>query len=133
MARVHGRRGRLYVGLASDTVAAEPVAFLDKWAINFTTAKADVTCFGDNNLTYVSGLPDAQGTFNGFYDTSTAQLYTASQDGLARRFYLYPDITDGDYFFGTMLPDFSIAGDVGGAVAISGNWSAAGPVLKVAG
>ena len=131
MARVAGRRGRLYAGIASDTAVAEPITFLNKWGINFTTDKIDVTCLGDTNKNYVSGLPDAAGDFGGFYDTATAQLYTASQDGLARRFYLYPDISDGDYFYGTALFDFAITGEVASGVAVSGSWAAASSVTKV--
>jgi len=131
MARIHGRRGRLYVGLASDSAAAEPVAHLNSWTAEFTVDRIDVTAFGDTNKTYVSGLPDASGTFGGFYDTDTAQLYTASQDGLARRFYLYPDTSDGDYWYGTALFDFSASGSVSDAVTVSGSWSAAGPVTQV--
>jgi hypothetical protein len=130
MARVHGRRGRLYAGIASDTAAAEPVTFLTNWSIDFTVDKVDVTTLGDTNKTYVSGLPDAAGSFGGFYDTATAQLYTASQDGLARRFYLYPDISDGDYFFGTALFDFSASGGVTEGVAVSGTWAAASAIAK---
>lgn len=132
MARIHGRRGRLYVGLASESADAEPVAFLNAWTTDFTVDKVDVTSFGDTNKTYVSGLPDASGTIGGFYDTASAQLYTAAQDGLPRKFYLYPDTTDGDYFFGTALFDFSISGGVSDAVTISGNWSAASAITKVA-
>lgn len=131
MARIHGRRGRLYVGIASDSATAEPVAFLNKWGINFATDKVDVTCFGDTNKVYVSGLPDASGDYAGFYDTTTAQLYTASQDGLARKFYLYPDTSDGDYFWGTALFDFGVTGEVAAGVAVSGSWSAASAVTKV--
>ena len=131
MARVHGRRGQLYVGLASDTASASPVTFLNRWSIEFTTDKTDVTAFGDTNKVYVSGLPDASGSFAGFYDTATVQLYTASQDGLARKFYLYPDTTDSDYWFGTALFDFSAEGAVDGAVSISGNFSAASAVTQV--
>lgn len=131
MARIHGRRGRLYVGLASDTALASPVAFLNQWSIDFATDKTDVTCFGDSNKVYVSGLPDASGSFAGFYDTSTEQLYAASQDGLARKFYLYPDTSDGDYFFGTGLYDFSAAGGVSEAVSVSGNWAAASLIQKI--
>lgn len=131
MARVHGRRGRLYAGIASDTASAEPITFLNTWNIDFTVDKVDVTCFGDSNKVYVSGLPDASGSFGGFYDTATAQLYTASQDGLARRFYLYPDISDGDYFYGTALFDFAVNSGVADGVAISGSWNAASAVTKV--
>ena len=132
MSRIHGRKGQLYVGLASDTAVATPVTFLKGWSIDFATDKSDVTCLGDTNKVYVSGLPDASGAFSGFYDDATAQLYTASQDGLARRFYLYPTNADtGDYWYGTALFDFSASGDVGDAVGISGNWAAASAVTQV--
>lgn len=134
MARKHGRRGRLYVGLASDTAAAEPVAFLRDWTIDFSVDNVDVTAFGDTNKVYVAGLPDASGTFAGFYDDATVQLYTAATDGLPRRFYLYPDNTvntAGPYWFGTALFDFSASGQVDGAVTVSGNWNAASAVAKV--
>lgn len=132
MARIHGRKGRLYVGLASGSAVAEPVAFLNQWSIDFTVDKSDVTCFGDTNKTYVSGLPDASGSFGGFYDTDSAQLYTAAQDGEARKFYLYPSTDDAtDYWFGTALFDFSAAGGVDGPVTVSGSWSAASAVTQV--
>jgi hypothetical protein len=131
MARIHGRRGRVYAAVASGGTA-EPIPFLTGWTIDFSVDKVDVTCLGDTNKTYVSGLPDSSGTVAGFYDTATAQFYTASQDGLGRSFYLYPDITDGDYFFGTGLFDFSINGAVSDGVAISGSWAAASAINKVA-
>ena len=130
MARIHGRRGRLYVGIADDSASAEPIAFLNSWSIDSTTDRVDVTAFGDNNKVYVAGLSDASGNFSGFYDTETEQLYTASQDGLARKFYLYPDTSDGDYFAGTAFFDFSISGGVSDAVTVSGTWSAASAVTK---
>ena len=131
MARVHGRRGRLYAGIASDTALAEPIAFLTTWSIDFTVDKVDVTTLGDSNKVYVSGLPDASGSYGGFYDTSTAQLYTASQDGIARKFYLYPDTSDGDYFYGTALFDFGVSGGVADGVSITGSWNAASAIAKV--
>lgn len=42
MARIHGRRGRVYVGLASDTADASPVPFLSSWSISFEAEKAEV-------------------------------------------------------------------------------------------
>lgn len=129
--RIHGRNGRLYVGLASDTAAASPVIFETKWAQNFATDKVDVTALGDTNKVYVAGLPDSTGTFEGFYDTGSDQLFTAAQDGLPRKFYLYPTTADATYFFGTGFFDFNIAGGVEEAVTMSGGWSAASPVIKV--
>lgn len=132
MARIHGRRGRVYIGIASDTAEASAVPFLSSWSISFETEKAEVTAFGDTNKTYVAGLPDASGEFSGFYDDATAQTYTAATDGLPRKFYLYPNTTDtGKYFFGTVLPDFSANASVGGAVEISASWNAASDIKKV--
>lgn len=131
MARIHGRRGRLYAGVASDTASAQPITFLSAWTLDSSTDRVDVTAFGDTNKVYVAGLPDATGTFSGFYDTETEQLFTASQDGLARKFYLYPSTSDGDYFFGTAFFDFSVNVEVSGAASISGTYSAASTVQKV--
>jgi hypothetical protein len=133
MARLHGRAGNLYVGLASSTAAAEAVAFLSKWQITFDTDDVDVTAFGDLNKVYVSGLPDVGGSFSGFYDDATVQTYTAATDGAARRFYLYPKAasTAGPYWFGTAVFDFTAEGDVAGAVAVSGNFKANSAVGKV--
>jgi len=132
MARIHGRRGRLYAGIASDTAAAEPVTFLDRYSIDFTVDKVDVTCFGESTKVYVAGIADASGSFSGFYDNATAQLFTAATDGLARKTYIYPDTSSsGIYFFGTALFDFSMSTGVGEAATISGSWAAASAFSKV--
>lgn len=132
MARIHGRRGRVYMGVASDTATAEPLPFFASWSINFATDKAEVTAMGDTNKVYVAGLPDASGDFSGFYDDATAQTYTAAVDGLARKFYLYPSTTLAtQYFFGTVLPDFSVNGAVGGAVEVKASWNAASGIAKI--
>lgn len=133
MSRIHGRRGRLYVGIASDTAAAEPVAFMSKWSANFATDNVEVTANGDGNKVYVAGLPDASGSFSGFYDDATAQTYTAATDGLARRFYLYPTTPSnvGPYWFGTGLFDFNVEGGVDQAVTVSGDFQAASNITKV--
>lgn len=128
---IHGRNGRLYVGIANGTAAAEPVVNLNSWTIDFSVDQVETTVFGDTNKTYTAGLPDAGGNFGGFYDTASAQLYTAASDGVARRFYLYPTTsTTTTYWFGTGLFDFSVSGAVGDAVTISGNWKAATSVAK---
>jgi hypothetical protein len=130
MARIPGRNGRLYVGISS-AGTAEPIAFIAKVDNNLSTAKIEVTALGDTNRTYVSGLPDYQGTYSGFYDDATAQTYTAAIDGVARRFYFYPDLgTNSRYLYGTALFDATLKTDVAGAVEISGNLAAAGPVNK---
>lgn len=131
MSKIAGRRGRVYVGLASDSAVAEPVANLSQWSLNGSSEQLDATSFGDTTKTYVLGLPDAQGSFSGFYDNASDQLYTASQDGLARKTYLYPDTNStGTYWFGTAFWDFSIDVPVSGVVSISGSFVAATPMTK---
>ena len=126
MPRRHGRDGRLYVALSSGGTA-EPVAFLNSWSISFTTDKVDVTAFGDGNKVYVAGLPDASGDFAGFWDSESNDLYEAAQDGVARKFYLYPSrrLDEGDYYSGEAFFDFSVSGGVTDAVTVSGSWNAA--------
>ena len=133
MARIHGRRGIVYIDVsAAGTGSAEPVAYLNSWSLNLSVDNAEVTAFGDTNKTYVAGLPDASGSYAGFYDTDSAQLYNAATGGEARKFYLYPDRTDTtEYFFGTGLFDMNIETPVGGGVTVSGDFSAASQVQKV--
>ena len=131
MARIAGRNGRLYMNLTSGGTA-EPVTFLNTWSLNFSTEKIDVTSFGDTSMVYVSGLPDAQGTYAGFYDDATVQMYTAATDGVARKFYLYPSTSNNaQYWFGTGIFDTSIDASVDGPVAISGSFAAASVTAKV--
>ena len=132
MARIHGRNGRVYLALASSGTA-EPLAFQATWTISFATDKAEVTALGDTNKTYVAGLPDASGEFGGWYDDTTVQSYTAASDGVARKWYLYPNQvgTVGQYFFGTILPDFTVEAGVADAVSVRAAWNAASTIQKV--
>jgi hypothetical protein len=131
MSRLHGRKGRAYIGIASGGTA-EPLPFTAKWTLNATTDKSEVTAMGDDNKIYVSGMPDASGSLSGFYDDATAQTYTAAIDGLARKFYLYPSIlTNTQYWFGTVILDVTIGGGVDGPVTFDANWNAASTIAKV--
>lgn len=135
MSRIHGRNGIVYLGI-NPTDLASPMAFLSDWSINFSVNKVDVTCMGDQNLIWVAGLPDASGDFSGFFDTATAQTYVAAQDGLPRNFYLYPNTvgtqgaSPGSYFFGQILPDYSLSGSVSSAVTLKSSWNSASRINK---
>jgi hypothetical protein len=145
MGRIHGRNGMVYMGITSAGGAnpvASPLAFVSDWTINFTVAKVDVTALGDTNLVWVAGLPDASGDFTGFFDTATGQTYSAAVDGQPRAFYLYPTlvaanggpgnatVSPGEYFFGTILPDFAVSGGVASAVTMKSSWNAASQVQR---
>ncbi len=126
-----GRNARILLDQSGAGVATS-LAYQAEWTINFTSPKIDVTAFGDNNKVTVAGLPDATGSFTGFYDDTTAQTYTAAVDGLARRFYLYPNsnlLTR--YFFGTVNADASFGATVSGAATISSAWEAASQIQLV--
>lgn len=129
---IHGRKGRLYVGVANSGANAEPIANLRSFSLDFSTDDVEVTSFGDTSKVYVSGLPDVSGAFSGFYDTASAQLYTAATDGDARRFYLYPTTSSTTtYWFGTAIFDMSLEAAVDDSVKVSGSFKGAGPVAKV--
>src|SRR5215472_15109714 len=123
MARIHGRNGQVYVGIASGA-AASPVAFQATWTMSMTVARNEVTAFGDGNKVYVAGLPDSSGDFSGFWDDASSQTYIAATDGLPRNFYLYPNNTSdpNTYWFGTILPDFSADGAIAGPVNFKSTW-----------
>jgi hypothetical protein len=131
MARIHGRNGQVYMGIAAGALAS-PLPFQASWTMNMVVNKSDVTAFGDGNTVYVAGLPDASGDFGGFMDDATSQTYIAAVDGLPRSFYLYPNITADPltYWFGTILGDFSADGAIGGPVNFKSTWNAASKVQR---
>lgn len=131
MSALAGRGGRLYMALASGGVA-ESVALLNTFSIDASSDRHEVTAFGDANKIYVAGMPDASGSLSGFYDDATVQTYTAATDGVARKFYMYPErTTQTKYWFGTAFFDFSSEFSVDGAATMSGTWQAASAITKV--
>lgn len=123
MARRAGRNGRIYLAITSSGTA-EPIAFQTKWTLNLQQDKFDVTAYGDTTKTYVVGLPSGDATYNGFYDDTTAQMFTGAADGIARKVYLYTDVVNypqSRYWFSTAFVDAQIEVPVDGAIPISGN------------
>lgn len=126
-----GRNARVLFDLSGSGTATS-LAYQAEWTINFGTPKIDVTAFGDSNKVTVAGLPEASGSFTGFYDDTSNQTYTAAVDGLARRFYLYPNTNLlTRYFFGTVNADASFGATVAGAVTVSAAWEAASQIQLV--
>lgn len=123
----HGRNGRLWLAAANGGSAA-PVEGKTKYTVNMSTDKVDVTSFGDTSKTTLAGLPDGSVDIEGFYDFNGDVLITAALDGLARKWYLYPDTTDmTDYFFGTATVDATFDGSVSGAINVKGTLSPTTP------
>jgi len=112
--------------------AASPVAFLSGWSIACTQGDAiDITGHVDPQHVYATGEPSWAGSFTGWFDTATAQAYTAAADGLPRNMYLYPSIRNaGQFFSGLIFPGYAVGGGTASAVQLTVQWSAAGPVIK---
>lgn len=126
MAKYSGRRGVVYMS-TSGTGTAVNVANLTSWSLNMATDRFDVTSFTDTNKTYVQGLRDISGQFQGFFDdTATAALFTAAESADAVKIYLYPSAdAAARYFYGTAFLDMSISTPVNGAVTVNGSFAAA--------
>lgn len=130
MARNHGKRGRVYMGIAA-AAEASLLPFIASWEVNHSTDKQETTAFGDANKQYANGMADAQGSFRGFLDDATAQTYTASIDGLSRKLYIYPDISSSTkYWYGLAVVDMTAGGAVDSAVTLSVSWNAASDFLR---
>jgi len=122
-----GRTGVVYIAIESVTGVATSTISLNAWTINRATDKFEVTSFGDANKTYVQGLPDVQGTIGGFWNDAETKPFGGAASTTGVKLYLYPDSTaPTKYAYGTAWLDASITVPVGGAVAISANFAAAG-------
>lgn len=129
---ITGRNGRLMVDQSvGANGSATTVANLTSFDIQQTRDRTEVTSFGDASKVFVAGLADASGSFSGFYDAD-GNLQKYVSDGVGRAFYLYPASgTTSKYWFGTATFDLTTSTSVGGAVEVSGSWSAATPVSYV--
>ena len=131
--RIHGRNGILYLSRNFGDQAS-PIVFLSDWSIVFTRELSDVTTIVDTQTVYVATESSASGTFAGFFNTATAQSYSAAVNGLPRAMYLYPSTGDPvDFFSGMVLPDYSIGAGVAAAVALTVTWAASGLISKNSG
>lgn len=131
MSRHSGRNARVMMAIASGGTA-ETIPGVNHWTLAATTGRTPVTAFGDANVTYVTQLPDASGTFGGWWDDTSKATYTAALDGVKRKAYFYEDIVANPtlYLFGEVFPDFSQDVPVDGAVSFTASWAAAGPMIK---
>lgn len=121
-----GRKGRVYVSTTGSGNAV-PVAQLTQWSLDMATDTYETTSFGAGNKTYVQGLPDVSGAFQGFWNDADTTLMTAAASADGCRIYLYPS-TDAStkYACGPAWLNASVAVDVGGTANVTANFSANG-------
>src|SRR5215468_7513774 len=126
--RIHGSKGQV---LMDPTGGSTPVlvANVTKFSIDMPRDLVEVTAFQDVNKVYVQGLPDAKGTIDAWWDAANLQLINAALGSVAVFLKLVPQSTDSGVFFsGKAWLSASVTVDAKGAVAMSGTWSAAGPI-----
>lgn len=87
--KLHGKNGAIYVGGAKGSGGIK-FAAKTEWTLQRNRDYVDATVFGDENKTYLAGLPNVQGTFSGFLDVSGDILLNSATSG-AQSIYLYAD------------------------------------------
>lgn len=127
MAKYSGARGVVYVAV-DGSGAAGPVTGLSNWSLTLDQEQFEVTEFGENNKTYVTGKPDISGSLTGFWHEDQDILFDARDSGAGVRMYLYPSsLAPTRYFYGTAFIKIdSLDVPVGGPVALNASFVAAG-------
>lgn len=138
MARLHGRNGSISIS-ASTTPEGSPsdldftaIGSLSGWNLSFARDTVEVTSFGDTNKTYLAGLQDVSGSFEGFFDTDViSTLVAAGDDADAVWIRITPSTDYPEIFFqGSAWLSVSMTGAVNDAVKVSGNFNANGTWQK---
>jgi hypothetical protein len=127
VARYHGRKAKVLISTSGAGTASELIG-IRSWNYDRSVDTVEVTAFGDTNKRYVQGLPDATGSFDGFWEDTEGKVWSgvASSDGV--KLYMYPDFTNAPtkYVYGPAWLSASIATAVDGAVTVSASFSANG-------
>lgn len=126
--KLHGKGGAIYIGGAVGSGGVR-VAAKSEWSLQRNRDYVEATSFGDANKTYLAGLPNVQGNFSGFLDTSGDFLLNAATSD-AQQLYLYA--SDGTLAgtsvllvaHGPALIDASVTASNTDAVRITGEFRA---------
>lgn len=130
-----GRYGEIKYDPAGDVSPLNlvTVTSLNTWKLSQKTDKINVTCFGDNNKRYVTGLKDISGSVSGFWNVDELTLFSAVDAETPGMLQLIPNNTEEagsplvvPAFTGLAYLDVDIDTSVEGAPAISGTFVAGG-------
>lgn len=128
-----GRNARILVDTStsptSPPTSVPTVTSKNKWSLDQSVDTFETTAFEDLSRSYVVGLPNAQGTIEGFWDSADNNVYNVIGSSVARALYIYPDVSNNatTYFFTTAFFSAKEGGDTKGAVEFSLNFAAATP------
>jgi hypothetical protein len=126
MARYHGKSAVMYMSTSGSGVATTTISIAG-YNVDFATDMVETTSFGDPNKTYVQGLKDIKGAFNGFLDDTGLAIFTAADSIDGCKLYLYPSSASPTiYWYGPAWLNASITVPVNGANTVTGNFSANG-------
>jgi hypothetical protein len=128
--KLHGKNGAIYLGGAKGAGGVK-VATKSSWTLQRNRDYVDATVFGEANKTYLAGLPNVQGSFNGILDVSGDLLLNAATSE-SQVMYLYADddpFSTTDEILvahGPALIDANVDASNTDAVRISGEFRAQG-------
>lgn len=123
--KIHGKNGAIYINGPKGT--GVKVAAKSGYTLNLGRDYVDATTFGDKNKTYLTGLKDVSGTWEGLMDVSGDLLVNLTDED-ETAIYLYADDRDGFEILlasGLGLFDASINASNADAIRCSGNFRAA--------
>ena len=126
--KIHGKNGAIYLGGAKGAGGIK-VAVKSEWTLQRNRDYVDATVFGDTNKTYLAGLPNVQGTFSGFLDTSGDLLLSAATSD-SQEIYLYADDSGSGTAWvahGPGLIDANVTASNTDGVRMTGEFRAQGP------
>jgi hypothetical protein len=129
-----GRNAAIYIDMsAAGTGSASPVSMKNKWTIDQSSDRYDVTAFGDANKISVPGVPGASGSFSGYWDADDTTVTNLIGSSVARKMYVYFDRLNNPtkYFYTTAFFDLTFETGVDSAGQISANWEAGSAALWV--
>jgi len=136
--KLHGKNGAIYFNGPKEGTSwpqANKVANKVEWTLNLNRDYVDATVFGDTNKTYLVGLKDIQGTFNGLLDVSGDLVLNATNSDTIQ-IYLYGDDRNSSEVLianGPGLCDASVTASNTDAIRVTGNFRASGAWTVITG
>ena len=126
MGTTHGINGVVYLGIAT----AVPMAERTEWHLSIDYDLAEDTVMGDSWATQLKGVSRWTGSFAGFFDDASNELFDDATATARGRLYIYPDGNTGRYYYGFCWPKLSIDATLGDVVAVSGDFTGDGQLAK---
>lgn len=132
MAKYHGRRGQIEIGVGSPLTI---ICSMASWNLSFTREKVDVTSFCNTNKAYLVGLKDVSGGFDGFFDTDDFRdLFESGDSAVGAIVRITPSLDAPTWYFqGPAWVDVSITGSTSDAIKVSSTLAANGDWIAILG